>query len=467
MSNTAPPGSSSRTPTLLLIGSLLLAVAAAVLGIAPQARAAGDIGELTFPATSGKIADNPTFPKVATEAACPTATAAQLDLTLVRASGGTLLLGRTKEGAPYDQGPVTADIPVGTALETRLRTVTPTGSLDGTYEIRLFCRNATNVGFDYFSAQIQVTGDSWAVKAAAAEPTTTTLTATPANTSPAGTEVKLTAAVTPAGAAGKVTFLDGATELGAVDVAAGAAELKTKTLAAGPHTLTAKYVPTDPAAYAPSDSAAVSYTVTPAGSSPPPSSDPDPDPDPDPSETEPADLDVTDQDGNTLDVNPTLTAGQTVLITARGYTDDAKVKVALADSEEPFPDATADGEGTVSDYEFKVPDALADGSYTLTLTEDKADGHSVEFVFTLGEAPDPDPSPSDTAGADGGTADGGSTDGASGGSDSGGSGGDGGGSGGLASTGGSALSLALAALSLCGLGAAFVLRARRGGLLRF
>ncbi|MFI6084828.1 Ig-like domain-containing protein [Streptomyces sp. NPDC051217] len=466
MRNTAPPGSSSRTPTVLLIGSLLLAVAAAVLGLAPQARAAGDIGELTFPTTSGKIADNPTFPKVGTEAACPTATSAQLDLTLVRASGGTLLLGRTKEGAPYDQGPVTADIPVGTSLEARLRTVTPTGSLDGAYEIRLFCRNATNVGFDYFSAQIQVTGDSWAVKAAAADPTTTTLTATPANTSPAGAEVTLAASVTPGGAAGKVTFLDGTTELGAVDVAAGAAELKTRALAAGPHTLTAKYVPTDPAAFTPSDSEAVSYTVTPTTSSPPPG------PDPDPSETEPADLDVTDQDGNPLDVNPTLTAGQTVLITARGYTEDAKVTVALADSEADFPDATADAEGTVTGYEFKVPDPLADGSYTLTLTEDKADGHSVEFVFGLGEAPGPDPSPSDSQGADGGTTGGGTTDGATGGSDPGGSGGSGGsgddgGTGPLASTGGSALSLALAALSLCGLGAAFVLRARRGGLLRF
>ncbi|WP_405793690.1 Ig-like domain-containing protein [Streptomyces sp. NBC_01506] len=451
-----------RTSTVLLICcTLLLAAAATVLGLAPQARAAGDIGELTFETTSGKIADNPTFPKVSTEAACPTANAQQLQLSLVSPSGGTLLLGRTSVGAPYDQGPITADIPAGTSLEGRLRTAIPTGSLDGTYEIRLFCRNAANVGFDYYTSPIQVAGDSWKVPSAAVTPTTTTLTPTPAGTAPVGTQVTLTAAVTPPGAVGKVAFLDGTEVLDTVDVAAGAAELKTSALAAGAHTLTAKYVPTDPAVYAPSDSPVANYTVTEAGSSP----------SPDPTETEtPADLDVTDEDGTPLDVNPTLTPGQTVLVTARGYTEDATVKVVLTDSESPFPDATADAEGTVADYEFTVPDPLADGSYTATLTEDAADGHSVEFVFSLGDAPGPDPSPSDTAGADGGTADGGTTDGSTGGDDSGGSDGSSGGDGGtgpLASTGGNALTLGLAALSLCGLGTLFVLRARRGGLLRF
>ncbi|MET4921865.1 Ig-like domain-containing protein, partial [Streptomyces sp. PSRA5] len=461
MRSTALPDTRSDTSAvtaLLLCCSLLLAAAAAVVGLAPQARAAENLGELTFATTSGKIADNPTFPKVSTEAACPTDFAEQLQLTLVRPEGGTLLLGRTSVGAPYDQGPTTADIPAGTALETRLGTAVPSGQFDGTYEIRLFCRNAGNVGPEYFTTQIQVTGDSWAVKAAAATPTTTSLTATPASTAPAGAEVTLKAAVTPGDAAGKVAFLDGTDVLGAVDVAAGAAELKTSALTAGAHSLTARFVPADPAAFDPSESPAADYTITEAGSSPPP--------DPDPTD-EPADLDVTDEDGTPLDVNPTLTAGQTVLVTARGYTKDAKVKVVLTGSEEPFPDATADAEGTVPDYEFTVPDPLADGSYTLTLTEDKAEGHLVEFVFSLGEAPGPDPGPSESQSADGG-ATGGSTEG-SGGGDTGGSGGsggggDGGGTGPLASTGSSALTLGLTALSLCGLGTLFVLRARRGGL---
>ncbi|MET9555307.1 Ig-like domain-containing protein [Streptomyces sp. NPDC006645] len=464
MRSTALPDTRSRTSAvtaLLLCCSLLLAAAAAVVGLAPQARAAEDLGELTFATTSGKIADNPTFPKVSTDAACPADFAEQLQLTLLVPGGesGTLLLGKTNVGAPY-QGPVTADIPAGTSLEARLGRAVPSGEFDGTYEIRLLCRNAANVGAEYFSAQIQVTGDSWAVKAAAATPTTTSLTATPASTAPVGAEVTLKAAVTPAGAAGKVTFLDGADVLGAVDVADGAAELKTSALGAGTHSLTAKFVPTDPAAFDPSESPAADYTITEAGSSPPP--------DPDPTD-EPADLDVTDEDGTPLDVNPTLTAGQKVLVTARGYTEDAKVKVVLTGSEETFADATADAEGTVADYAFTVPDPLADGSYTLTLTEDKAEGHLVEFVFSIGEAPGPEPTPSGSQSADGG-ATGGST-GGSGGGDTGGSGDSGGGGDGgtgpLASTGGSALTLALAALSLCGLGTLFVVRARRGGLLKF
>ncbi|MFC8075653.1 Ig-like domain-containing protein [Streptomyces sp. NPDC057307] len=451
----------SAVTALLLCCSLLLAAAAAVLGLAPQARAAEDLGELTFATTSGKIADNPTFPKVSTDAACPTDFGEQLQVSVVVPSGGTALLGRTTAGAPYDQGPVTADIPTGTSLEGRLTAAIPAGPLDGTYEIRLFCRNAANFGPEYFTTQIQVTGDSWAVKAAAATPTTTSLTATPASTAPVGAEVTLKAAVTPGDTAGKVTFLDGTDVLGAVDVATGTAELKTSALTAGAHSLTAKFVPADPAAFDPSESPVANYTISEAGSSPPP--------DPDPTD-EPADLDVTDEDGTPLDVNPTLTAGQTVLVTARGYTEDAKVKVVLTGSEETFTDATADAEGTVPDYEFTVPDPLADGSYTLTLTEDKAEGHLVEFVFSLGDAPGPDPSPSPSDSADGG-ATGGSTEG-SGGGDTGGSGGsgDGGGGGGtgpLASTGTSALTLGLAALSLCGLGTVFVLRARRGGLSRF
>ncbi|MFC9748402.1 Ig-like domain repeat protein [Streptomyces niveus] len=464
MRNTAPPNArtgTSAVTAMLLCCSLLLAAAAVVVGLAPQARAEGELGELTFTTTTGKIADNPTFPKVATDAACPVDFAAQLQVSVVVPSGGTALLGRTTAGAPYDQGPVTADVPTGTSLEARLRAAIPDGPLDGTYEIRLFCRNATNFGPEFFTTQVQVTGDSWAVKAAAATPTTTNLTATPAGTAPVGAEVTLKAAINPGDAAGKVTFLDGTTVLGAVDVATGGAELKTLALTAGAHSLTAKFAPTDPAAFDPSESQAANYTITEAGSSPPP--------DPDPTD-EPADLDVTDEDGTPLDVNPTLTAGQKVLVTARGYGKDAKVKVVLTGSEETYPDATADAEGTVADYEFTVPDPLADGSYTLTLTEDKAEGHLVEFVFSIGEAPGPDPSPSDSQGADGGV-DGGSTGGSDGGAtggsgDSGGS--DGGGTGGpLASTGSSALTLGLAALSLCGLGALFVVRARRGGLLKF
>lgn len=462
MRHLAPP----RTPTaLLLCCSLLLAAAAAVLGLAPSAQAEDTLGKLTFPVTSGKIADNPTFPKVTTDGPCPSTNASQVSLVLAKPTGGTVTLGKTTVGAPFDQGPFGADIPAGKSLESLLLSWIPTGSLDGTYDIRLMCRTAANVGGKYFAAKVEVTGDSWTLETpAAAAATTTALTAAPAATAPVGAEVTLTAAVTPAAAAGKVTFLDGATALGTVDAASGTAVLKTTALTQGAHTLTASFAPADTAAYAASVSTAAAYTVTAPGSS----TSPDPSDTGSPTPTAPTDLDATDADGTALDVNPTLTAGQKVLLTARGYTKDAKVKVALADSEATFPDATADAQGTVTAYAFTVPADSEDGSYTLSLTEDRAEGHSVEFMYSIGDAPGPDPS--DSATAD----DGGTTDGADGG-DSGaaGTGGDGSTGGGetatgpLASTGTSALALGAAALALCGLGTAFVMHARRKGLLRF
>ncbi|TRV79500.1 Ig-like domain repeat protein [Streptomyces sp. 130] len=461
MRHLAPP----RTPAaLLLCCSLLLAAAATVLGLAPSAHAEDVLGKLTLPVTSGKIADNPTFPRVTTDGPCPSTNAAQVSLVLAKPTGGTVTLGKTTVGAPFDQGPFGADILAGKSLESLVRAWIPTGSLDGTYDIRLMCRTTGNVGGQYFAAKVVVTGDSWAVQAPVAA-TTTTLTAAPATTAPAGAEVTLTAAVTPAAAAGKVTFLDGTTELGTADTASGTATLKTAALAQGAHTLTASFAPADTAAYAASVSEAVAYTVTAPSSSPSP--DPDDTGSPGPTPTASPDLDATDADGTALDVNPTLTPGQKVLLTARGYTGGATVKVTLADSEAAFPDATADGQGTVTAYAFTVPEDSEDGSYTLSLTEDKADGHTVEFMYSVGDAPDPGADPSGSAtSADGGTTDG-ADGGGSGGADSGGSTGGGGATGSLASTGTSALALGAAALALCGLGTAFVTHARRKGLLRF
>ncbi|WP_326738325.1 Ig-like domain-containing protein [Streptomyces sp. NBC_01022] len=460
MRHLAPPRTAAA---LLLCCSLLLAAAAAVLGLAPSAHAEDPLGKLTLPVTSGKIADNPTFPKVTTDGPCPSTNAQQVSLVLVKPTG-TVTLGKTTVGAPFDQGPFSADILAGKSLESQLLSWIPTGPLDGTYDIGLVCRTAGNVGSKYFAVKVNVTGDSWTLEAPAAAATTTTLTAAPAATAPAGAEVTLTAAVMPAAAAGKVTFLDGATALGTIDAASGTAALKTTALTQGAHTLTASFAPADTAAYAASVSTAAAYTVTAAGS---PS--PDPSDTGSPTPTAPTDLDATDEDGTALDVNPTLTAGQQVLLTARGYTKDAKVKVALADSEAAFPDATADAQGTVTAYAFTVPADSEDGSYILSLTEDKAEGHSVEFMYSIGDAPDP--GPSDSATAD----DGGTTGGADGGdSGSAGTGGGDGSTGGgetatgpLASTGTSALALGAAALALCGLGTAFVMHARRKGLLRF
>ncbi len=101
---------------------------------------------------------------------------------------------------------------------------------------------------------------------AGATPTSTALTASPASPVTRGTPVTLTATVTPAEAAGTVQFRDGTTNVGnPVIVSDGTASSTTSTLAAGAHQLTAVFTPTDPAAFDPSTSSAVSLTVTGSG----------------------------------------------------------------------------------------------------------------------------------------------------------------------------------------------------------
>ncbi|MGH3801522.1 MAG: Ig-like domain-containing protein [Pseudonocardiaceae bacterium] len=93
--------------------------------------------------------------------------------------------------------------------------------------------------------------------------TSTALTASPASPVAQGTRVTLTAAVTPAEAAGTVQFTDGTTNIGApVTVSNSTASGTTSTLTVGDHQLTAVFTPTDPAAFSSSTSPAVSLTVT-------------------------------------------------------------------------------------------------------------------------------------------------------------------------------------------------------------
>jgi hypothetical protein len=82
---------------------------------------------------------------------------------------------------------------------------------------------------------------------------------TPA-TGPAFQSVTLSATVTPAGAAGSVQFLDGASVLGTVPNASGAVTFTTTALGSGAHSLSAKFVPTNVAVFLGSQSAAQTVT---------------------------------------------------------------------------------------------------------------------------------------------------------------------------------------------------------------
>ncbi|WAL68358.1 Ig-like domain-containing protein [Amycolatopsis cynarae] len=92
--------------------------------------------------------------------------------------------------------------------------------------------------------------------------TTTSLAVTPSGSAAQYGTVTLNASVAPSGAAGSVQFTDNGANLGnPVPLSAGTASLSTTTLAVGAHAFTAKFLPGDPAVYAPSESGSVPLTV--------------------------------------------------------------------------------------------------------------------------------------------------------------------------------------------------------------
>ncbi|MGW4464663.1 Ig-like domain repeat protein [Micromonospora sp. NPDC004704] len=95
--------------------------------------------------------------------------------------------------------------------------------------------------------------------------TTTALVVTPAGSAAQNAEVVLTATVTPATAVGKVKFVyRSASTIGTpVDLVRGTATIRTNSLPPGDYPLTARFEPTDPGAWEPSD-ATVSYRIAPA-----------------------------------------------------------------------------------------------------------------------------------------------------------------------------------------------------------
>jgi hypothetical protein len=107
---------------------------------------------------------------------------------------------------------------------------------------------------------------SYTVTAQPATTTTTALNVTPASPVVQGTVVTLTGTVSPNNAPGKIQFYDGSTAFGApVTLSSGSGSLMTSLgnqLSVGTHSLTAKFVPTDSAAFGTSTSAATSFVVT-------------------------------------------------------------------------------------------------------------------------------------------------------------------------------------------------------------
>ncbi|MFG2945068.1 Ig-like domain-containing protein [Streptomyces adustus] len=465
--------------TLLALGLVGL-----VVSQSQPARAASSIGEFTFASTSGKLSDPQPFgASLTTPAACPDFEIKDdagnvlesipinytLALNVVKPGGGSaVLMGSITSASPYD-APKTASLAAADNPDLGLADPSQIFTSDGTYELQLVCLDdfgGTHPDGNYWTQKITVTGDDWVV-GEGAQATGLTVTASPSVIEP-GQETTFTATVSPAEAAGTVTFLEGATTLGQAAVSGGKAEFKTSALAEGQHSVTARFTPQNPAQWGASEAASpASVTV------------------------QTARFEMRDSSGQLLAVNPQLTRGQTVKVIIRGCSPGATYTMAMFNNDTAFPSATADANGTVTWPTLTVPEDAVAGQTSWDYSPDCTGVGSVAAVsFTLAEpssqspssSPSGDPSddpsgdPSDDPTGDtSGTTTGG--DGTTGGdTGSGGSSGSGGGSGsggtspqgGLASTGSQiALFSGVGAVVLVTAGVVFVRFGRRNGLLTF
>ncbi|MGW1466805.1 hypothetical protein ACWCPT_20945 [Streptomyces sp. NPDC002308] len=463
-----------RSPVALLTScALLFAALAAVLAMTTQAHAFTTIGALKLTPTSGKL-DDPLFATHAeTDGPCPEGSIVSNLAVVVPGNPLASNLAKLKS-APSTTGAFSDDLVAWSpavlhrTLGQRLLEAIPDGNFDGVYTIGLYCtaRGETDPAF---TALIKVEGDSWSILEQQA--TGIALSGVPENAL-VGQAYKLRATVTPAGATGTVVFSSKETdsaqpvEIGRADLVEGVAEIDIPApTVEGRAYYYASFTPADAQLYAASEVNGGVPVYTP--------------------------LSVTDADGMTLGANPALKPGDTVKITARGFTAAAAVTVAL-DEGASLTGATADDGGAVANYAFTVPDDIEAGPHTLTLAEGADGAYSVAFGFrTTAVTTDPtdptddptdptdDPTdstddPGDTTGPDSSdSSDNGGSDDSAGldgdGSDSGGSGTgtDSGSGGALASTGAQLGTAALGGLALIAAGGALVLHVRRKGMLRF
>ncbi|MCX5400348.1 hypothetical protein [Streptomyces sp. NBC_00102] len=457
---------------LLTTCALLFAALAAALAMATQAHAFSTIGALTLTPASGKIDDPLIASRVDTDGPCPPDTVGAPALMVVlpgQDGAGLKIANFTNDAATTTDGPLSGNLvksPLGhRTLGQRLLQAIPEGSFDGVYTVGLTCASSS-ADSPAFTALIKVEGDSWSVLEQ--QTTGIALSGVPSS-AVVGRPYKLKATVTPAEATGTVVFSSKASEndqpveIGRADLVGGTATIDVPARATeGRAYYYASFIPADAQLYAASEADGGVPVYAP--------------------------LTVTDAGGDSLDANPVLKPGDTVKVTARGFTAGAAVTVGL-DGGSSLTGATADADGAVTTYAFSVPEDIEAGTHTLTLAEGADDGYSVAFGFSTDASATDDPTdptddptdptdstddPSDTASPDasdaGGSDDSGGSDSSAGSGDSGtgGLGADSGSGGGtLASTGAQFGTAALGGLALIAAGAALVLHVRRKGMLHF
>ena len=240
-----------------LLGAMALS-AGVLVGIAAPAQAAS-LGEVRISQTSGLVTDNPMF-ESGTTALCPSGFGENANLRIGRPGGPYSNLAPVLGGGGYDNP---AEYPNGITVNPIRSFQTALGAAPGSGEwwIVVECYSLTEGRHsDEFRTSIVVTGNTWRIPIA--EETTTALAVNPASPVEQGTEVTLTATVTPATAAGTVEFRRGASVVGTAPVTNGTATFATTALPVGTFGLSAAFVPTDATAFKASNSAAVSYQIT-------------------------------------------------------------------------------------------------------------------------------------------------------------------------------------------------------------
>jgi Bacterial Ig-like domain (group 3) len=190
-----------------------------------------------------------------TSGSCPEGFGTFASLRVGPVGGPYSLLSRVGSDANYDQ--VESFSLAANRSMARALGATPA---DGTYEVVIECSHVVlGVHPLRYSTLVTVTGGTWQVVAPAA--TETKLKVRPEWFSHEGQQVRLTAKVRSAAAAGEVEFFTGTTSLGTATVVDGNAQLSTTALPAGVNKLTATFTPDDPRVFQPSTSKVVWHFV--------------------------------------------------------------------------------------------------------------------------------------------------------------------------------------------------------------
>jgi hypothetical protein len=255
----------NRLPKRIALGTATLMAAGSMAMIAaPAAHADGTVlGTLTATPATGADDDGMSF--TSSGGCTGGGTRVQISVT----GAGFTTATNVTPSVDFTTLPTTADGGYVFGLVTTMRQDAQEAgiaALSGKYVFTMVCKNAFGATtFGSYTGAIWFTTPTTYQSTDPAGPTvtatTTTLAVTPSGSAASGSQVTLTAQVSPT-AAGTVQFLDGTTAIGApVAVTNGTAALTTSALTVGAHTLSAAFTSTD-AAFGSSASTATSYTVS-------------------------------------------------------------------------------------------------------------------------------------------------------------------------------------------------------------